>query len=97
MSVQEGRMVLDETNLWIETSRMALNGGVRRLDGPWEQLVDAGRLLSLEGEAFEKAVRAANIGSDNELSSFVSQLGISASREAILDVLKVREEYSQYS
>ena len=96
MSSQEGKNVLDEARLWVETSRMALGGSVRRVEGPWEKLVDSGKLLSLDGEAFAKAVRISTMGSEAEFQTFCSDLGISStSREEASDILKVREDYAK--
>ncbi|KLO20039.1 hypothetical protein SCHPADRAFT_863786 [Schizopora paradoxa] len=94
MTSQEGKNVLDEARLWVETSRMALGGSVRRVEGPWEKLVDSGKLLSLDGEAFAKAVRISTMGSEAEYQTFCGDLGLSStSREEATDVLKVREDY----
>lgn len=94
MTPQEGKNVLDEARVWVETSRMALSGSVRRVEGPWEKLVESGKLLSLEGEAFAKAVRMSTTGSEAEFQAFCAELGISStSREEAAEVLKVREDY----
>jgi len=94
MTSQEGKNVLDEANLWVETSRMALSGSVRRVEGPWEKLVESGKLLSLEAEAFAKAVRISTTGCEEEFQSFCSELGITSTlREEATDILKVREDY----
>ncbi|KAL5535279.1 hypothetical protein ACEPAF_3373 [Sanghuangporus sanghuang] len=55
MSLKQGREVLEEAILWVEACRMAMgSSGLRRVEGPWERLLEAGRLLSLEEEAFQQ-------------------------------------------
>ncbi|KAH8120467.1 TIP-1 family-domain-containing protein [Phellopilus nigrolimitatus] len=94
MNSLEGRVILDETRLWVETSRMALGGSVRRVEGPWERLLEAGRLLSLEGDAFERAVNAVRLGKEGEYEKLVETVGIGEmSNEEVMDVLSVREDY----
>ena len=67
MSERDGRTVLEEANLWVEASRMAMMPAqMRRVDGPWERLLDAGKVLSLSGEAFNKFVSAVKYGSNEE-------------------------------
>ncbi|THH05559.1 hypothetical protein EW145_g4700 [Phellinidium pouzarii] len=89
MSSQEGRIVLDEANVWVETSRIALGGGgVRRVETPWEHLLEAGRLLSLEGEAFERVVNAVRLGDEKAYDRLADVLGISEmDSEEVMNVL----------
>jgi len=94
MTCQEGKNVMDEAKLWVETSRMALSGSVRRVEGPWEKLVESGKLLSLEGEAFAKAVRISTTGSEGEFQTLCVEFGVTSTlREEATDILKVREDY----
>lgn len=61
VSVKEGRAIATECELWLETSRAALSGGngggrgvTRLVEGPWRRLVEAGRLLALQGPEWER-------------------------------------------
>lgn len=60
----EGRTILAECNLFIETCHGALAGGGglpggrARVEAPWGKLVQAGRLVALEGDVWEKVVDA---------------------------------------
>lgn len=63
VSVKEGRAIATECELWLETSRAALSSGggggggrgfVRLVEGPWKRLVEAGRLLALQGSERDK-------------------------------------------
>ncbi|KAI5123752.1 hypothetical protein M0805_000343 [Coniferiporia weirii] len=96
MSCREGRVVLDEANLWVEASRMALGGSVRRVELPWVRLLEAGRLLSLEGEAFLRAASAVRLGDEGEYEKLAEAIGISEmSSEEAMDVLSVREDFAK--
>jgi len=59
IGVKEGRAIATECEVWVETSRAALTraggGGVARMvEGPWRRLVQAGRLLALQGAEWDK-------------------------------------------
>ena len=81
--------------MWVETSRMALGGSVRRVEVPWKGLVDAGRVLSLEGDGYRRAVEVVTVGTEDAFKQLASDLEIDMSREEVLEVLKVRQEYSK--
>lgn len=53
IDLKEGRAIATECELWVETSRAALSAGgrgvTRLVEGPWRRLVQAGRLLVLQG------------------------------------------------
>lgn len=56
---KEGRAIATECEVWVETSRAALTGaggrGVARMvEGPWRRLVQAGRLLVLQGAEWDR-------------------------------------------
>ncbi|OBZ79146.1 RAD50-interacting protein 1, partial [Grifola frondosa] len=55
INLQEGRGILAECELWLETCRIALGHGERaRAEGPWRQLLEAGRLVGAEGAAWQR-------------------------------------------
>ncbi|KAF7306558.1 hypothetical protein MIND_00447100 [Mycena indigotica] len=55
----EGRSIAAECHLWVETCQTglggALGGGRARVERPWLKLLQAGRLLGLEGDSWDKA------------------------------------------
>ena len=57
---------MEEANLWVEACRIAISGSVRRADLPWKGLLDAGRLLSLNGNDFEQLAHAVKLGDEEE-------------------------------
>lgn len=68
--------------------------GLRRVEGPWEQLLDAGRLLSLEEDAFQRMVHAVRLGNDEQYQQLAEAIGISEmNTDEILAVLSVREDF----
>ncbi|KAL5534489.1 hypothetical protein ACEPAG_951 [Sanghuangporus baumii] len=95
MSLKQGRAVLEEANLWVEACRMATgSSGLRRVEGPWERLLEAGRLLSLEEEAFQQMVNVARFGDDRQYEVLTEAVGISEmNTNDILAVLNAREDF----
>ena len=72
ISVKEGRAIATECELWLETSKAALSCGggggrvvARLVEGPWKRLVEAGRLLALQGSEWDR-VRALTFGTSRD-------------------------------
>ncbi|OJT09596.1 RAD50-interacting protein 1 [Trametes pubescens] len=57
-SVHEGKVVLAEAELWVETARTALKAERARVEAPWRAYLLAARLLAGEGPEWEKIVEA---------------------------------------
>ncbi|KAL0950725.1 hypothetical protein HGRIS_007501 [Hohenbuehelia grisea] len=101
-AAHEGRAICAESELWLETCHVALRaawaglgGGRARIEAPWAGLVQASRLVALEGDAWDRVVEATFGTADEEewrkvmadLTGF-SQL----SREDVAQVLKCRDD-----
>lgn len=59
IGLKEGRALATECEVWVETSRAALTsaggrGIARTVEGPWRRLVQAGRLLALQGVEWDR-------------------------------------------
>lgn len=91
----EGKTILAECELWLETCRAALPGLGSRLDTPWRRLLEAGRLSALEGKAWERLLGATfGAAGDTEWEGVVEEhVGINElSREEVGQVLRARAD-----
>ena len=95
MSLKQGRAVLGEANLWVEGCRRAMfSSGLRRADGPWERLLEAGHLLSLDEETFLKVVNTARLGNEKRYEELAETYGFTEmSANDALAVLNAREDF----
>ena len=92
--MQDGKAILDETNLWIESCRLALGSIVRKPETPWKALLDSCRLLSLDSDMFRRAVNIVNLGNDSQFDQLKADLGLDdMNAETVLDVLRVRDDF----
>lgn len=62
VSLAEAKQIHAECELWVDTSSGALagalGGGRSRVEGPWAKLLEAGRLIDLEGEGWDRAIHS---------------------------------------
>jgi hypothetical protein len=91
-----GRALLAEYELWVETCYAALNGVARsRVEAPWTMLLQAGRLLSIEGEARDVVMKT-TLGAceDEEWETAVTEIvGVQEmGRAMVAAVLRTRED-----
>ena len=100
VSVKEGRAIATECELWLETSRAALSSGRaggrtvgRLVEGPWRRLVEAGRLLALQGSEWDriKTLTFGTTGDDDWEQAILEVAGFSElRRDEVQTVLRTR-------
>ena len=100
VTVKEGRAIATECELWLETSRAALSSGRgggrtvgRLVEGPWRRLVEAGRLLALQGSEWDriKTLTIGRTGDDDWEQAILEVAGLSElRRDEVQTVLRTR-------
>ncbi|KAF5356120.1 hypothetical protein D9756_004054 [Leucocoprinus leucothites] len=99
--VPEGRTILAECELFVETCNGALAGagglpgGKARVEAPWGKLLQAGRLVALEGDVWDKIVNVTfGVSSQEDWEEVMrSVTGYSElSRDSVGNVLRRRDD-----
>lgn len=89
--VEQGKRLQGEMALWAETARGALPAGVRA-EAPWAKLVQAGRVVGAEGDAWEGVLRVASgLFGQDKMEEYVG--GTDLSEEEIGMLVRVRADY----
>ncbi|KXN81133.1 RAD50-interacting protein 1 [Leucoagaricus sp. SymC.cos] len=97
----EGRIILAECELFVETCQGVLingggfPGGRARVEAPWAKLLQAGRLVGLEGDVWEKVVDTTfGVASQEEWDELMRTVtGYSElSRESVGNILRRRDD-----
>lgn len=87
---------MNECELWLQTCRLALRGSVktgRIVEGPWRKLVEAGRLIVVQGPEWEriKGLTFGTAGDEDWERSILDVVGMSdLTREDVCRVLQTR-------
>ena len=100
VSAKEGRAIATECELWLQTCRAALSGGGgggravgRLIEAPWRRLVEAGRLLALQGSEWDriKALTFGTTGDDDWEQGILDVVGFSElRRDEVQTILRTR-------
>lgn len=94
ISAHEGKNILAEAELWVETARTALKGERARVEAPWRAYLQAARLLAGEGAEWAR-ITEATFGtlSDTEWEEIMMEsVGVcELPREEVQQVLQSRE------
>ncbi|KAI0768609.1 TIP-1 family-domain-containing protein [Trametes elegans] len=94
-SVQEGKSVLAEAELWVETCRTALKEERARVEAPWRTYLQSARLLAGEGKEWVRVVDATfGTLADTEWEDvMLESVGLcELPREDVQQVLRRRED-----
>ncbi|KAI0095281.1 TIP-1 family-domain-containing protein [Irpex rosettiformis] len=92
---QEGRTILAECELWVETCRHALAKAPARAEAPWRSLLQGGRIIGAQGETWVKVVDATlGTSSDSEWETVMVELiGFAElTREDVSRIIRTRAD-----
>lgn len=95
LTLAEGKNIVAECELWMETCQAALSGSSNRarVEAPWSRLLEGARLVAAEGEVWDNLVDGTfGTGDDEEWEALVEEMvGIcEISREHVAQVLQSR-------
>ena len=90
----ERRVLQRESELWVETCRLALPDAGGRVEVPWRRLIQAGRILGANDEAWKQILEVSFDDHGQEWGARITELidGADLSREEVRMVAKTRED-----
>ena len=92
----ERRILQRESELWVETCRIALPDAGERVEVPWRRLVQAGRILGANDELWEQILRLSfdDQNLDQEWGPLITELvdGADLSREEVRMIARTRDD-----
>jgi hypothetical protein len=100
--LREGKSILTEGELWVETCIVALagslSGGRERIEAPWAKLLQAGKLASAEGGVWHALLDTTfdthtGVDWEAEITSIVGSLELG--RDEVARVLKRRADFDR--
>ena len=94
ITIAERRVLQRESELWVETCRIALPDAGERVEVPWRRLVQAGRILGAEDELWEQILRLSFDDLDQEWGARITELidGADLSREEVRMIARTRDD-----
>jgi hypothetical protein len=95
LTEQNGQTIEAEAQLWLQCCRQVVEKVVRRVDIPWQDLLEAARLVSIpEGPSYTGLVQIAWHSSAEECVQKFEEAGVQRlSREQVKEVLSARLDY----
>ena len=92
LTEQNGQTIEAEAQLWLQGCRQAVGKAVRRVDVPWQDLLEAAKLVSTpKGPSFIALVEIAWHSSTDECTQKFEEVGVHRlSREQVKEVLSAR-------
>lgn len=100
LTLAQGKTIRAECELWVETCQIALSGSSNRarVEAPWLRLLEGGRLVAAEGQAWQNVVDGTfGMSSDAQWEALVEGIvGVcEIGREEVRQVLRIREDCGQ--
>ena len=97
--LREGKNILAECELWVETCHVALAGslgaGRERVEAPWAKLLQAGKMASADGDVWNAVLSVTfNTSTVEDWEAAMTQIvgSVELGRDEAIRILKRREE-----
>lgn len=91
----ERKALQREIELWVETCRLALPGAGEHVEVPWRRLVQAGRILGADYEAWTEILEVSfdDLGLEEWETKIMTLMdGVELSREEVRMIARTRED-----